>query len=151
MHRLAAALIALAAAQTAARPGDLVWSTDEVLAKGTDHTFTAKGTRKGGRYLFKARGECKWEPMVVWMVRRWVYVRRQRPIFGITFKVAFGSGEAVLLKVGENRPESNAIEFVADRDDLPIRVMDTWDLPKGVVCTVDGIQVVVGGDPDSAQ
>ena len=68
-------------------PGRVVWSTGETLSSGADRTFTAKGLEKGKSYVFRAQGQCKWEPKVIRTRRR--VIRRDRPdrIFGIDFRV----------------------------------------------------------------
>lgn len=121
------------------------WASPDVLGKGVDRVFVIKGTKAGQRYRFQATGVCKWEGTPVYFVggppgRTF---RHTGTIFGIDFRVQFGaSAEKVLLNVGAHRPERTAIDFVADRDDVQIRVFDNWDLPKGVQCTLDDLGVV---------
>src|SRR4051812_3734581 len=71
---------------------ELVWSTNEVVEKGGDRTFTATGTRRGQRYTFRARGVCVWQSITLYT--RYGLVRRERigEIFGIDFRVMLGSG-----------------------------------------------------------
>ncbi len=126
-------------------PRPFYWSTPEVLGRGVDRTFVIKGTRAGQRYRFQATGVCRWEGTPVYFVGGPVgrSFRKTGHIFGIDFRVLFGaSGEKRLLTVGTNRPEQSAIDFVAERDDEVVRVLDNWDLPKGVTCTIDAIGVV---------
>jgi hypothetical protein len=134
------------------RSGDLVWTTSAVVVKGGDQTFAVKGTLQGHRYVFRARGMCRREPrqMMLWVptgshgVGFWNFMWRERrdAIFGIDFRVAFGAEEPQVLRVGENKPDQSEIAFVADRDDVPIRVLDHWDLAKDVTCAIDNLQVV---------
>lgn len=123
----------------------LVWSTSELVEKGGDKTFTATGTRKGHRYLFRARGFCAWQGISLWGL-----VTRQRigRIFGIDFRVTFGAAERKIMNVGERKPEQTELELVADSDDVAIRITDSWPLPAGVYCVVDGIEVVTPASPE---
>src|SRR6185295_5467514 len=125
----------------AAKKADLVWSTSEVVEKAGDRTFVAAGTKKGERYVFHARGVCVWQSIALWT--QFGPVRRARigRIFGIDFRVQFGAGEKKMMNVGERRPEQTELTFVADSDDVAIRITDAWDLPEKVLCTVDGIEV----------
>jgi hypothetical protein len=121
------------------------WTTPDVLGRGADRTFVIKGTRAGGRYRFQATGVCKWEGIPMHFVGGPPHrmFRRTGHIFGIDFRIQFGSSpEKVILNVGTNRPEQTALDFVADRDDVAVRVFDNWDLPKGVTCSIDGIGVL---------
>ena len=119
-----------------------VWRTTEVVEKAGDKTFTATGTKKGGEYLFRARGVCAWPSITLWT--HLGPVRRQRiaDIFGIDFQVTFGGGERQFMNVGSRRPELTELKFTADSDDVKIRIRDAWELPDKVFCTVDGIEVV---------
>lgn len=126
-------------------PNLLVWRTDDVLGKGVNRTLVAKGTRAGQRYRFHATGVCKWEGTPIYFLGGppGRMFRRSSSIFGIDFRVQFGAtGERQLLNVGSSRPEETNLEFVADTDDAQIRVFDNWDLPKGVVCTIEGLEVL---------
>lgn len=149
MLRVVISLIAAAVAGDAP-PGDLVWSTSETLGRGVDRTFVVPGTRKGARYLFKARGVCQWEPIQFPVRFAWppVVVQRRSTIFGIDFRVVFGANDPRLLAVGDGKPERSAIAFVADRDDVTVRIYDNWELPRGVDCTIDGIELVVAPRED---
>jgi hypothetical protein len=123
-------------------PGRVVWSTGDTLRSGDDRTFTAKGTVKGQSYVFRASGQCKWEPKVIRTRRR--VIRRDRPdrIFGIDFRVEFGNQEKRFLEVGEAETLETELEFVADSDDMKLRVFDAFKLPDKVHCTIHGIQIV---------
>ena len=126
-------------------PSTLVWRTDDVLGRGADRSFIATGTRAGQRYRLKATGVCKWEGTPVYFVGGppGRVFRRTGHIFGIDFRVQLGgSPDKQILEVGAHRPEETALDFVADHDDVPLRIFDNWDLPKGVTCTIDGIEVV---------
>ena len=137
------------------RPGDLVWATPESLQKGGDRTFMALGTREGHRYIFRARGRCDRDPIVTLSTVAPLQggparglpiavIRPQpEPIFGIDFRVIFGSLPHRFLNMGEGKPEQTELTFIADRDDLPIRLSDHWELPKSVKCTVDNFEIVV--------
>src|SRR5439155_26495537 len=93
---------------------DLVWSTPDILSKGSDRTFTATGTRKGQRYRFRARGVCSWGPMTVWTGRSWVTRSSTSPVFGIDFRASFGSDQRRILNVGSGKSERSEIIFTAD-------------------------------------
>ena len=124
-------------------PGELVWSTDEVLTKGASRTYTARGTRKGEPYLFRARGECRNERRPIYSY--WGPIYRDRPdrIFGIDFRVEFGQQHHQFLEVGEAKVEQTEIRFIADRDDVSVHVFDGgFGLPDHVMCAIDGLEVV---------
>ena len=130
-------------------PGDLVWSTDEVLTKGASRTYNLKGTRKGEPYIFRARGECRWLPRQIYSY--WGPIYRERPdrIFGIDFRVEFGQQQHQFLEVGEAKIEQTEIRFVADRDDMSLHVYDGgFGLPDHVVCAIDGLEVVSASPQD---
>ena len=138
--RALVSLLLLAAPAGQPRPGDLIWQSSEALDKGANRTFVAVGTRRGTRYLFRARGVCETR---VWTRNGWTVRARSESIFGIDFRITFGSGEKQVLNVGDKKPEQTELAFVADGDDVPIRIRDNWDLPEKVSCTVDGFEVVV--------
>lgn len=139
---LAHSLIAALALSASPSGGDLVWHSPERIEKGASRTFVATGTRKGQKYLFRARGECRWLPRQI-ITRRGVIVReRADRIFGIDFRVSFGSDERRIMSVGERAPQQTELTFIADRDDVPVHVFDSWDLPEQVVCSVDGFEIV---------
>src|SRR5262245_38700619 len=101
-----------------------VWRTQEIVEKAGDKTFTAAGTKKGNRYVFHARGVCTWQSISLWT--GYGMVRRQRigNIFGIDFQVTIGNGDKKFMNVGARRPEITEVTFVADSDDVKIRVRD---------------------------
>ena len=118
----------------------VVWRTSQTLQKGDDTTFIAKGTRKGRRYVFHARGVCGW-PSKYGCARRGNVTLGRGDIFGIEFRVTIGRGDHQFLNVGTKKPELTELEFVADSNDVPIRLEDHWDLPDKVTCTIDQIEV----------
>src|SRR5690348_12881330 len=103
-------------------PGRVVWSTGEVLGSGGDRTFIAKGTRRGQAYVFRARGQCKWEPKLLRGRYRNIYRERPDRIFGIDFRVELGGQEKRFLDVGDAETTESEIKFVADSDDLKVHV-----------------------------
>src|SRR5262245_22498651 len=109
-----------------ATKSDLVWSTPDVLGKAVDKTLVATGTKKGGRYVFHARGVCRWEGISLYTQFGMWNRSRIGSIFGIDFRVTFGSGERKHMSVGDRRPEQTELTFVADADDVPIRITDAW-------------------------
>lgn len=127
-------------------PGQLVWSTPDQLTKGSSRTFIAKGTRKGNQYVFRARGECRWLPRQLVTEFGFVFTReRPERIFGIDFRVKFGQQAHRFLEVGERVPAQSELVFVADQDDVSVHVADVFELPEGVVCTVDELEIVAHG------
>ena len=142
MFRVLVSLLLVGGSAREASPGDLVWQTADQLEKGTNRTFVAVGTQKGGRYLFRARGVCD---VKVWTHtgRGWTIRSQSERIFGIDFRVTLGSGAKQILNVGDKKPEQTELAFVADRDDVPIHIQDSWELPEKVSCTIDGVEVVV--------
>jgi hypothetical protein len=123
-------------------PGTVVWKSNDTLKEGADKTFIAKGTRKGTTYVFKARGLCKWQPKRL-RTRRGS-IKRDRPdrIFGIDFRVMFGEQEKQFLEVGEAESLETSLVFVADQNDMRVRVFDAFELPDKVDCKIDGLQIV---------
>ena len=144
MLRIALAIVLAGDAVPAPRPGDLIWKTSATVEKGGDETFVTTGTRAGQRYLFRARGICKLKPGAVWLgvPFGWRERERKESIFGIDFRVVFGSGDPRMMQVGDGKVDRTELVFVADRDDTPIRIVDHWELPKDVTCTIDNIEVV---------
>ena len=124
------------------RGGELVWSVADRVGKGADRTFIATGTRKGTRYVFRARGQCWWAPLTLMTEQGPIVRERPNRIFGIDFRVTFGADEKRFMEVGEKEPLQTEVSFVADRDDVPVRIVDAWELPEQVSCAVDGIEVV---------
>ena len=127
----------------APRPGDLIWSSGERLEKGANRTFVVTGTRKGQKYLFRARGECRWLPLKVRTKHGFIDRERTERIFGIDFRATLGSSDKQFLNVGERVPEQTEFTFVADRDDVPVHLEDAFQLPEHVICAIDGLEVVV--------
>lgn len=72
------------------------------------------------------------------------FIERERTerIFGIDFRVTFGSDKKQFLNVGERVPQQSELTFVADRDDVPISIVDAFELPPEVLCSLEGFQVV---------
>ena len=138
-----ALLLVVLAGPLSPRPGELVWSTTEQVGKSADRTFVATGTRKGNRYVFRARGQCWWPPLTI--NTKYGPIVRERPdrIFGIDFRVIIGDDEKRFMDVGERTPQQTELPFVADRDDVTVHIVDAWELPAQVGCAVDGIEVVV--------
>ncbi len=119
-----------------------MWSTAEQVGRAANRTFVATGTRKGNRYLFRARGQCWWAPLTI-MTRQGPIVRpRTDRIFGIDFRVIFGADDKRFLNVGERVPAQTELSFIADRDDVPVHIVDAFELPEQVGCAVDGFEVV---------
>ena len=136
------ALLVISAIVFSSAPGTPVWASQETLTKGANRTFVAKGTRAGQTYVFRARGQCKWQPKIL-RTRRG-RIKRDRPdgIFGIDFRVKFGEQEKRFLDVGEGEPLDSALVFVADEDDVKVRVFDAFELPDKVDCKIDKLQIV---------
>lgn len=127
-----------------------VWATGEALGKGADRTFKAKGTKKGATYRLRARGQCTWPVQEVRTVDeegRESLVKRQKKeaIFGIDFRVKIGAQGHQFLEVGDQKPLETDLQFVADADDVAIRVYDNWESKDEVLCTLDQIRVVRAG------
>jgi tetratricopeptide (TPR) repeat protein len=124
--------------------GRVVASFDGTLSLGADRTFNARGLRKGTSYVFRASGQCSREDRVI-MVDTNVAIRRERKesIFGIDFAVQFGTHDPRQLSAGQYQQDFNQIEFIADAEEMPIRVFDRSTVDRGVVCTLTGFTVAV--------
>lgn len=123
-------------------PGDLIWQSGEQLHKGAQQTFVAVRTKKGTRYVFRAQGQCWWPPLRIATKTGFIERERTERIFGIDFRVTFGSDTKQFLNVGERVPQQSELTFVADRDDVPISIVDAFELPRDVMCNVEGFQVL---------
>jgi len=138
----ALALVVVLSLSRAPMPGDLIWQSGEQLSKGTQRTFVAVGTKKGTRYVFRAQGQCWWIPLRIPTKTGFIERERTERIFGIDFRVTFGSDTKQFLNVGERVPQQSELTFVADRDDVPISIVDAFELPRDVMCNVEGLQVL---------
>lgn len=107
---------------------------------------------KGRTYVFKATGRCDRslrefvdenpESPGFGNTIRVKPVDTRGPVFGLDFRVQFGSQASRSLGVDVGADDESKVEFVADADDQVIRVFDESNAAKEVTCTVGGFSVV---------
>lgn len=133
-------------------PGQVVAAfVGQRIGLGGSATLEAKLV-KGQAYVFKATGRCDRalrefvdedpESPGFGNTLRVKPVDTRGPVFGLDFRVQFGSQPSRSLGVEVGADDENAIEFVADADDEIIRVFDESNAAKEVSCTVGGFSVV---------
>lgn len=105
--------------------GRLVWSAHAGLWTGGQGRWAATGTRRGHTYVFEAIGYChqpsSWHEPGHWRHRRKL---AGTSFFGIDWNVEIGSMPKRNLSIDDQERTSTKFEFVADADNVSIRVYD---------------------------
>jgi len=122
--------------------GRTLQSFPETVELHGDKSFVIRGLTKGQQYIFRADGECKHKKKVIQFDDGSTYIRQNRsPIFGVDFRVQFGSQEQRQIYTGEGKPDHNDISFVAERSEMSIHVFDQSSVEEDVECALSGFSV----------
>ncbi len=124
--------------------GKVVAQLKGKVTSGGSKTFTAKGLKKGQPYLFTASGECTRKGATGKRSKktRGLHEDPLRDISGIDFAVQFGSQQPRTLSMGQHKPDSSRIEFLADAEAMAIKVFDRSSTDKDVKCTAEDFVVL---------
>jgi hypothetical protein len=123
--------------------GKVLATCAEAVGLGQERAFVVDALRPGELYLFRARGVCSRESLTCELTPRLVQ-RTHGRIVGVDFAVEVGRQPPRQLSAGHNEPEDNELTFVADAEEIQIRIFDRSRSPEpGVSCTFDGFEVVV--------
>jgi len=107
---------------------------------GESRQFQLKGARAGQEYVFSASGECTRKAKKK-AGRGKVREDPKRSIFGVDFAVQFGQQAPRQLHPGQHKTEETTLRFVADEDDVAIRVFDRSSVDDDVRCSVSNFSV----------
>ena len=124
--------------------GKVVASFSEIVSLGEEQTFTATGLHPSQLYVLRAYGFCENEAERACDLRAARFIpERRAPIAGVDFSVQFGGQEPRPLVAGVDGPERNELSFVADSEEMEIRVFGQSAVDEGVRCTFSGFVVFV--------